>query len=48
MMECAFYPESRTLIVINNSEMVQECSVKTEFGVENIKLDAFDTIIKNI
>ena len=47
-MECAFYPESRTLIVINNSEMVQECSVKTEFGVENIKLDAFDTIIKNI
>lgn len=47
-MECAFYPESRTLIVINNSETVQECTINTEFGRENIKLEAFDTIIKKL
>lgn len=47
-MECAFYPESRTLIVINNSETVQECTIKTEFGTENIKLEAFDTVIKKL
>lgn len=47
-MECAFYPESRTLIVINNAETAQECSIKTEYGVENVRLEAFDTIIKKI
>ena len=47
-MECAFYPESRTLIVINNAETAQECSVKTEYGVEKVRLEAFDTIIKRI
>lgn len=47
-MECAFYPESRTLIVINNAETAQECSIKTEYGVENVWLEAFDTIIKKI
>jgi len=47
-MECAFYPESRTLVVINNAETAQECSIKTEYGVENVKLEAFDTMIKKI
>ena len=47
-MECAFYPESRTLIVINNAETVQECNIKTECGVENVRLEAFDTLIKKI
>lgn len=47
-IECAFYPESRTLIVINNAETAQECSVKTEYGVEKVRLEAFDTIIKRI
>lgn len=47
-MECAFYPESRTLVVINNSENTQETTVKTEYGVEKVTLEAFDTLIKTI
>lgn len=47
-MECAFYPESRTLIVINNAETAQECSIHTEYGVEKVRLEAFDTVIKKI
>lgn len=45
-MECAFYPESRTLIVINNAETTQECTVNTEYGRQQIRLEAFDTVIK--
>lgn len=47
-MECAFYPESGTLIVINNADTAQECSIRTESGVEQIRLEAFDTVIKKI
>lgn len=47
-MECAFYPQSRTLVVINNADKMQECHIRTEYGVENIKLEAFDTVIKKI
>ena len=47
-MECAYYPESRTLIVINNTDSVQETMINTEYGTEKIKLEAFDTMIKKI
>lgn len=47
-MECAYYPESRTLIVINNTDSVQETTINTEYGTEKIKLKAFDTMIKEI
>ena len=47
-MECAYYPESRTLIVINNTDSVQETTINTEYGTEKIKLEAFDTLIKKI
>ena len=47
-MECAYYPESRTLIVINNTDSVQETMINTEYGTEKIKLEAFDTLIKKI
>ena len=47
-MECAFYPQSRTLVVINNADTMQECDIKTEYGVESIRLEAFDAIIKII
>lgn len=47
-MECAYYPESRTLVMINNSDKRQETTVKTEYGVEKVALDAFDTLIKTI
>lgn len=47
-MECAFYPESRTLVVINNTGSTQECSVPTKYGTEKVRLDAYDTLIKEI
>ena len=47
-MECAYYPESRTLVIINNSDKRQETTVKTEYGVEKVVLDAFDMLIKTI
>lgn len=47
-MECAFYPESRTLVVINNADTVQECKIHTEYGTEHVRLEAFDTEIRQI
>lgn len=47
-MECAFYPESRTLVVINNAETAQECKINTEYGVQQVRLEAFDTEIRQI
>ncbi len=47
-MECAYYPARKTLIVINNSKDVQECSIKTEYGTQKVTLEAFDTVIKKL
>lgn len=47
-MECAYYPESRTLVVINNADTVQECKIHTEYGTEHVRLEAFDTVIRQI
>ena len=47
-LECAFYPESRTLVVINNAETAQECKINTEYGVQQVRLEAFDTEIRQI
>ena len=47
-MECAYYPESRTLIVINNADTAQACSINTAYGVEQVQLEAFDTVIRQI
>lgn len=47
-MECAYYPESGTLVVINNSDTQQECSVPTEQGVQSVRLDAYDTLIRKL
>lgn len=47
-MECAYYPESRTLVVINNSDTTQTANIKTEFGIKTVTLEAFDTSIQCI
>lgn len=47
-MECAYYPESKTLVVINNADTKQSANIKTEFGIEKITLEAFDTLIKTL
>lgn len=47
-VECAYYPQSKTLIVINNSEETQETSIETHQGVKKVTLDAFDILINTL
>lgn len=46
--ECAYYPKSQTLIVINNSESPQNTSIRTESGVLNVELAPFETKIMEV
>lgn len=41
--ECAYYPESKVLVIINNSEKSQITSISTEFGVVNAQLEGYET-----
>lgn len=43
--ECAYYPASNMLVIINNSGETQTASVKTEAGVRTATLEAYDTAI---
>ena len=43
--ECAYYPASNMLVIINNSGETQTASVKTEAGVKSATLEAYDTAI---
>ena len=43
--ECAYYPESKTLVVINNSDQTQTTTVDTEFGKQTLELAPYDTRI---
>lgn len=43
--ECAYYPESKTLIVINNSGQNQVTKVRLEKGEHQISLKAYETQI---
>lgn len=44
-MECAWYPKSCQLVVINNSEEAQSASIKTDYGVSEVTLEAYGTAI---
>lgn len=46
--ECAYYPESKKLVVINNSDVEQTTTVKTESGDVTVTIEAYDTVIKNL
>lgn len=46
--ECAYYPKSGRIVVINNSDRVQKTAVKTGKGVEHFTLQAFETVIADI
>ena len=48
LCECAYYPGSETLIVINNSDVKQETKVKTGKGEKTFTIDAYDTVIVNL
>lgn len=43
--ECAYYPNDKKLVVINNSDTEQTTSVKTDAGDKHVTLGAFDTAI---
>lgn len=46
--ECAYYPDSNKLVVINNSENEQTASIMTDKGSLKIRLDAYDTKIEDL
>lgn len=43
--ECAYYPASNMLVIINNSGETQTANVKTESGIKTATLEAYDTAI---
>lgn len=43
--ECAYYPEGKQLVVINNSGEEQTANIETESGKKTVTLDAYDTKI---
>ncbi len=43
--ECAYYPNDKKLVVINNSDAEQTTTVKTDAGDKTVTLGAFDTAI---
>lgn len=42
--ECAYYPESKKLVVINNSDVEQTTTIATEQGEKTVTIAAYDTI----
>lgn len=46
--ECAYYPKSGRLVVINNSDAVQETTVRTENGAQSYVLEPFETVIADV
>lgn len=43
MTECAFYPASKRLVIINNSDVSQHPVIQTENGPIELDIDAYDT-----
>nr|WP_261769620.1 1,3-beta-galactosyl-N-acetylhexosamine phosphorylase [Paenibacillus xylanexedens] len=46
--ECAYYPESGKLVVINNSDQAQTTTIDTEQGMQRFDIAPFDTMITQI
>lgn len=46
--ECAYYPNSKKLVVINNSDCVQTTSVMTEAGKKEFTLQPFETQMADV
>ena len=46
--ECAYYPNSGKLVVINNTREVQSTCVETHVGIKKMKLEAFETVVVNL
>jgi len=46
--ECAYYPESKKLVVINNSDTVQTTNIKTNVGEKTFTVEPFDTVFMDL
>ncbi len=46
--ECAYYPDSGKLVVINNSEEMQQGGVERHKGKKELLLDAFGSVVMNL
>lgn len=46
--ECAYYPNSRKLVVINNSDTAQDTTVATEAGEKRFTLQPFETQMADV
>lgn len=46
--ECAYYPDSKKLVVINNSDRKQYTSILTDSGTKEVELESFETKILNL
>lgn len=46
--ECAFYPDSKTLVIINNSDTEQTVTVPVEDGDVTVTLAAYETRIRQL
>lgn len=46
--ECAYFPESGKLVVINNTETEQKAAVNTEKGKVEVTLRAYETVVMDI
>lgn len=46
--ECAYFPKSKVLVIINNSKETQRTSVSTEFGTIRAELEGFGTRIMEL
>jgi beta-D-galactosyl-(1->4)-L-rhamnose phosphorylase len=40
--ECTYYPDSKMLIVLNNSNQEQTTSIDTEYGIQTVTLEPYD------
>ena len=46
--ECAYYPGSKKLVVINNSGEPQTASVETESGTQTVTMEPYETVFVNL
>ncbi len=46
--ECAFFPQSKVLAVINQAETAESCAVRTEKGVQNFCLKPWELQIRRL
>ena len=47
-VECAYYPEARKLVIINNSGEVQKAKVSCKGKLLNVQLGAYETMVENV